>query len=79
MPAFTFEKISSPVRSTMTRVSINQTSKPSQSKPAQAKQVSVKSSRGLIVQMLDRFAANRLQQSQSDADTAPPRKRPPPD
>ena len=69
MPAFTFEKISSPVRSTTQGVAITPTSK----------QVVAKKSRGLIVQMLDRFALNRLRQDQGDADLASPRHRPPPD
>ncbi|MDO9441419.1 MAG: hypothetical protein Q7T73_11060 [Beijerinckiaceae bacterium] len=68
MPAFTFEKISSPVRDTTTSVTIK----------ANSKQVAAKKSRGLIVQMLDRFAVARLNRDETAA-AALPRKRPPPD
>jgi hypothetical protein len=72
MPAFTFEKISSPVRATASVPTH------SASKPAASKKATVGKSRTLITQMLDRFAIARLKREQGELPPTLPRK-PPPD
>ena len=69
MPAFTFEKISSPIRSTTKPVAIT----------GNSKQVSVKRSRSLIVGLMDRFTAARIEREDAQARSELPPKRPPPD
>ena len=69
MPAFTFEKISSPVRSTTKSVTIT----------GKSKHVTVKRSRSFIIDMMDRLAAARIARDGSDETSTPPHKRPPPD
>ena len=72
MPAFTFEKISSPIRSTTAPTAINTNSAPSDYVPEQKP-------RGVIFQMLDRLAIGRMKRDASDAFTTSPLKPPPPD
>ena len=69
MPAFTFEKISSPVRSTTKSVTIT----------GNSKHAAVKRSRSLITDMMDRFTAARIARVDTSAEPTPPHKRPPPD
>lgn len=70
MPAFTFEKISSPVGSAATAVT---------AKAVTTKQVAATKSRGLIFSMLDRLATARIRREETEAESTLPRKRPPPD
>lgn len=65
MPAFTFEKISPPAGTPVT--------------PVTSKQVAATKSRGLVFSMLDRFAIARIRREKSEAESALPRKRSPPD
>jgi hypothetical protein len=69
MPAFTFEKISSPIRSTTQPVAI----------AGNTKQVSAKRSRSLIVNMMDRFTAARIEREDAQTRSELPPKRPKPD
>ena len=69
MPAFTFEKISSPIRSTTQPIAI----------AGNSKQVAAKRSRSLIVDMMDRFAIARIKREDAEARSELPPKRPPPD
>ncbi|MDB5484605.1 MAG: hypothetical protein JWP21_2360 [Tardiphaga sp.] len=69
MPAFTFEKISSPARASTESATIN----------GNSQHDTGKRSRGLIAGMLDRFTAARIAREENDQTSTPPHKRPPPD
>ncbi len=69
MPAFTFEKISSPIRRTTPPVVIT----------GNSEQVSTKRSRGLIFDMMDRLISARTEREAAEAPSESPAKRHPPD
>lgn len=80
MPAFTFEKISSPVKaSTAPAGTTHEAFRNVTSRPLASKSVTLKRSRGLIGQMLDRLAVARIKREEAAESFPPPSTRPPPD